>query len=256
MIDVGNHFRVEYQMPNTRLDQKLKQRARTPTDYAQKILHIEIGNQWSVEDMRDFYAHLEDLYCFGVLLFEDPAVLRGPKFPVEVRGPEEDEAETFDTRYIAIRGWRKIRMVGYPRHASLSWLEFLNTMLLSRFVSVMSSVITNGASELTVRRVEYGSPGLQDIAGFGLIIGHIKDMVLRIIETRDQRYLKHLKEEDLKLENTRKFLQIAADFDLSVEELKFYASWINARQNTFIELVDTGKLRSISLLPSEDEPRG
>lgn len=68
---------------------------------------------------------------------------------------------------------------------------------------------------------------VKDVAGLGEVVGHLKDLLLKIIETISTREERKLRNEHLRLENTSKFLDIARKHDLSPERLKYYEELAN-----------------------------
>jgi hypothetical protein len=79
-------------------------------------------------------------------------------------------------------------------------------------------------------------PNIKDIAGLGEIVGHIKDFLLKIIETRSAREERRLRNESLRLKNTFKFLALAKKYNLTPEELKYYKGLANGGQDTNPEI--------------------
>jgi hypothetical protein len=61
---------------------------------------------------------------------------------------------------------------------------------------------------------------IKDIAGLGELAGHIKDLIVKIIEHRSHRVERHLRNERLRLQNARTFLQMASDFNMTPKDLK------------------------------------
>jgi hypothetical protein len=99
------------------------------------------------------------------------------------------------------------------------------------------------------------SRDIKDIAGLGEIIGHIKDLILKLIEMWAARDERNLKKRRLELENTREFLELAERYNLTPEQLNNY---VNLAKGDSIRLTDqTGfdcglkiKSRSIKHLPA------
>jgi hypothetical protein len=107
--------------------------------------------------------------------------------------------------------------------------------------------------QLQVRRIEYASPGLKDLAGVGEVIGHLKDFLLRLIElavTSPQRQLENdereLNNQRLRLENARLFVQVGRDIGLSEHELRQLAGFVETKQDPIIRLVEDGKITAVS----------
>lgn len=93
---------------------------------------------------------------------------------------------------------------------------------------------------------------IKDIAGFGEIFGHIKDLLLKIIEIVSTRAERKLINENLKLENTRKFLDIAKQHNLTPEQLKYYENLANESLPNLVR-VDAYLIKDDTLLEDDME---
>lgn len=62
-------------------------------------------------------------------------------------------------------------------------------------------------SELQIIRIKYASPGFADIGGFGAAIGHIKELILRIIDLFENRKSNKLDNDRKELDNDRKGIE-------------------------------------------------
>lgn len=109
--------------------------------------------------------------------------------------------------------------------------------------------------KLQLRKIEYGSPGFSDLAGAGEAIGHVKDFILKLIEhwvTRRQRNLENeereLKNQRLRIENCREFVQLAKDCGYTEAEPRRLFNWVDERQETYIILIENEKLRKVRVL--------
>jgi hypothetical protein len=68
---------------------------------------------------------------------------------------------------------------------------------------------------------------VKDVVGLGEVVGHVKDLLLKIIEIVSAREERRLRNEALRLDNTRKFLDTAKEHHLSPERLKYYEELAN-----------------------------
>lgn len=68
---------------------------------------------------------------------------------------------------------------------------------------------------------------VKDVAGLGEVVGHVKDLLLKIIEIVSAREERRLRNEGLRLDNTRKLLDMAKEHNLSPERLKYYEELAN-----------------------------
>lgn len=90
------------------------------------------------------------------------------------------------------------------------------------------------------------------MAGIGEAVGHVKDLILKIIEyvlNSDQRRLENeereLKNQKLRLENIEIFIQILRDNGFTGSEVRELIPWFDKRQGTFLSLVESGKLKKV-----------
>src|SRR5581483_4015272 len=109
--------------------------------------------------------------------------------------------------------------------------------------------------KLEVQRIQYGSEGFKDLAGIGEIVGHIKDFILKLIEHKSakrQRELeneeKEIRNQQLRIENARSFVALAKECGYSEPEIRSLVHFVDDRQQTLVDLIDTDKIRSVRLL--------
>ncbi|HYX71480.1 MAG TPA: hypothetical protein VE732_01810 [Nitrososphaera sp.] len=114
-----------------------------------------------------------------------------------------------------------------------------------RSISKQLKGFNPGAEFLRIVQIQYGSPGIQDIAGVGVIVGHVKDFILKIIENVSSRRERELRNTELEIENARRFLQLRRDYNLTEEELIYLIQEINTRQRNIEQLIRENKLISV-----------
>ncbi|MBQ4915320.1 hypothetical protein J8L85_12780 [Maribacter sp. MMG018] len=75
-------------------------------------------------------------------------------------------------------------------------------------------------NELQIIRINYASPGFADIGGFGAAIGHIKDLILRIIDFFENRRSnkldndrKEIQNDILRIDKTKKIVELLRDIN-------------------------------------------
>jgi hypothetical protein len=100
---------------------------------------------------------------------------------------------------------------------------------------------------------------LTDVAGIGVIVGHLKDFVLKIIDRADSRRSRQLADDRsflenqrLAIENAQAFAALASDLGYSEAEKRRLILDVDARQNIIAALVDEGKITKA--LIRSDEP--
>jgi len=113
--------------------------------------------------------------------------------------------------------------------------------------------------ELKVRRVEYASPGFKDLAGFGDIVGHVKDFTVKMIEyfgSRKNRNLmdeeQELKNQSLRIKNAREFVGLAKECGFEESELRKIVLAVDEKQDPLVALVESGKIQDARML---EEPK-
>lgn len=102
-----------------------------------------------------------------------------------------------------------------------------------------------------VQRVIHGSPGIKDLAGVGEIVGHVKDLLVRLIDhgsTRRQRNLENDRREwenqQLQVEIARQFVGMAQDLCYSTREMRQLVSAAKDEQKPRVGLIAAGKITS------------
>ncbi|MBW2045612.1 MAG: hypothetical protein JRI96_12135 [Deltaproteobacteria bacterium] len=207
-------------------------------DNKTKVIRFEIDGQWRVDDMAQSLSHLRDLYNLRLLL--------------QIQSEDYRDIEEFWHEMHHFPPFRKVlkkRML-YPwfyPHLPAIPTDVTELSQLSSFFYP--------EEQFVIRRIEYGSPGLKDLAGIGEIVGHIKDFMLKLIEyyvERRKRNLENaereLRNEGLRIENARKFVRLAKDCGYSESEIRKLTSWVDERQETFIILIENGNIRSVKIL--------
>lgn len=104
---------------------------------------------------------------------------------------------------------------------------------------------------LVVRRVIYGSPGLKDLLGVGEIVGHVKDLLIRLIDLWSTRRQRSLEDDRRALENQQLQVGIARDFvgvlkeaGYSKRELRQVVASVVHEQKPLVGLIAAGKIIS------------
>ena len=75
---------------------------------------------------------------------------------------------------------------------------------------------------------------IKDLAGLGEIVGHAKELILKLIEVWATWDEGKLKKQRMRLENTREFLELAEKYKLTPQQLNEYAAFANDSSDTFI----------------------
>ncbi|MEO7560348.1 MAG: hypothetical protein ABIT23_08865 [Nitrosospira sp.] len=108
---------------------------------------------------------------------------------------------------------------------------------------------------LQVRAVRYGSEGFKDFWGVGTSIGHLKDLVIKLIEVGTGWRRRKLESDTIeidneakRLKNAREYVQFAKELGYTEVEIRQMISWSDKRQLVLIGLAQDGKLIGV------DEP--
>ena len=117
---------------------------------------------------------------------------------------------------------------------------------------------TNVEEELAVVHIEYGSPGVQDVAGIGKIVEVMKDFIEWIIEycsSHKARKLDNearaLKNQELRIQNATRFVELAKQCGYRQADLRQLLPLVLEKQETFEGLAEHGKIVSAEVLPMQ-----
>jgi hypothetical protein len=215
-----------------------------------EIIRLEIDGRWSVSEMSRSLAHLEDLYNLRLIL--------------ETMQDEWRDWEKFNMEFMHFPPFRKSfkRRMMSPFPFVYPFLQTPVIPLAPDELSKLSRMVFPN-EQFEVRKIEYGSPGFKDLAGVGEITGHLKDFLVVLLDrwlNRKQRKLqddeREIRNEGLRIENARQFVQLAKDAGYSEQDLRGLIRFVDDRQETFIHLIENSKIRKVYLLSEEKESQG
>jgi hypothetical protein len=151
-----------------------KRRQREFFEDSNKIIRFEIDGHWTVEDMRLFLTSVEDLYNLRFLL----QIIYFENFISE---------DFYEMDYLFERMDFPYRFFKHPEEFA-EFLFLLQSTSFNRnptFETIQEHIdLLQPNEKLKVRRIDYASPGLTDLAGLGAIIAQlvsedkIKDVLL------------------------------------------------------------------------------
>jgi hypothetical protein len=242
--------------------------------YKQKeAIRFNIDGKWSAEDMAKSIMHTDDLYKWSLMFeivnrkndkyhFYEEFCLSYPKLYQKAtrRKPSLSRRRFLELEKLFVESSYRKPQVGSEimrfERENLKNIEhaILTTLLESR--EALSSILDRlyPYKKLEIIRIEYGSPGFQDFLGVGTIVGHIKDFIIAIIEHRAMRERRNLENERirqeirrLQLENAREFIRLATEIGIPYAKLKKHLAWVEERQETFINLIEDGKILSVNI---------
>lgn len=116
----------------------------------------------------------------------------------------------------------------------------------------------NENERLSVRKIRYASPGKIDLLGLGTITGHIKDLIIFIIEHRvklksielDER--KRVEEiRQLSIENASRIIELAEKVGCSKGERRRLFNSLEGSLTRIANLVNANKIGAIELLDEQ-----
>lgn len=175
------------------------------------VLSFDINENWYAPEMGTFLLHLNDLYRLYLGL--------------EVIQVDERARE-------------------YLRHMKTNDERRHNLNLTNGLVYISHKA--QRFNYLKVVRIQYASPGAQDLAGIGVIVGHIKDLVIKLIDLAATREERRLKNKRLEIDILHEQIQIAKEVGYTDKEIKNMLGWAKKRQKTIYSLIADGKIQSVS----------
>src|SRR5262249_22484804 len=129
------------------------------------------------------------------------------------------------------RRGKKRRLI-YPALFANAYQVHPNIPVTSQDLARLSSFLYP-QEKLEMKRIQYGSEGFKDFAGLGEIVGHIKDLILKLIEnksTKRQRELDNEKREienqQLRIQNAREFIALAKECGYSEFEMRSLVNFV------------------------------
>jgi hypothetical protein len=212
-------------------------------DESSQGIRIEIEGRWSADDMGRMLVAIAELYDL--------------RFYLEILRDEEKALERyyFDAfeRLPRSRLWR--RRIPWAFGPMWGVLPPLDETQLSRI-----SQLIHADEHIQIRRLSFASPGSVDLVGIGAVVGHLKDLILRLIERRDSKQDRalsveraELENDHLRIENARTFVALARDLGYSDLEIRRMVSYVDNKQEPLVKLVDDDRLQAISDLNITDQ---
>ena len=207
-----------------------------------RILRIRIDERWTANDFSSSLLALDRLYTLRLLLeneYEDLRDLRR-NYP---------EASLLLPPY-RFEDWISVaRTRGLPVNGALEPLDRDPTLLPE---------LLEPTERLSLRRVIYGSPGIKDLVGVGEVIGHLKDLLVKLIDlfaTREERALKNersaLENDQLRVDIAKKYVELGRELGYSKREMRRLVASAAEQQRPLEALIRTGKIISADTIDSD-----
>lgn len=102
--------------------------------------------------------------------------------------------------------------------------------------------------KLYVVRIEFASPGFTDLAGLGTIIGHLKDLLLKLIELAATREERKLENQKRRIEIAREYVNVAKEMGYNIAEVRQLVRWVDSKQSQVIPLIEQTKITGVQVL--------
>src|SRR5439155_16529161 len=99
-----------------------------------------------------------------------------------------------------------------------------------------------------IRRVQYASPGFADLAGLDSAVGHVKDLLIHVIEHRSSRPpvlssdRAALEKQLSRFDNARQFVLLAVELGYSAQDFGNLVRFVDATQDAIVAAVEKHKL--------------
>lgn len=203
-------------------------------------LRLNIDGRWSAVDMSACFAAMNDLYSIRQILHV-------------VEGDVNRFRFYFDglRLYDRITKFEELSSLRRAYDLSVIGREIL---IADRLVEVLEPF-----EQLQVFAIRFGSEGFQDFTGLGSAIGHVKDLVIKLIEVAIGQRKRRLEEDGIELENhakrlkiARDHIEIARDLGYSEMEIRKMIYWIDERQLVLVKLAQEGKLIGVDEKSKKD----
>src|SRR5208283_3702640 len=212
-----------------------------------EVMRIEMDGRWSAAEFGQALINISDLYDIRLFL--------------ELLREDQRDLERFYEEFMHFgpfrHRWRRRFWGAAPwgPGPSLGMLPLLDETQLSHLRRLFEP-----EERLEVRRVSYASPGLADLAGIGAVVGHVKDLVIKLVDRRDTQRQRELSDERaalendrIRLENARNFVALGRDLGYSDRELRLLVAQVDKKQEPLVRLIEQQKLRGVSTPDPGDE---
>lgn len=207
-----------------------------------QVLRLEMEGRWYADELGSAACALSDLYNL--------------RFCLELMFEDLRDWEIFYDELLHFPPFRK-RWRRKVMRRQLMPDPFLPLAAMPFDISQLSRLrdYLEPDERLEIRRLDYASPGVSDLAGIGVIVGHVKDFVNKLIDRRDTQRQRDLNDEKLaveiermRIENARNFVALGRELGFSDAEIRKLVAQVDDRQEILIKLVDQKKLTGVSLV--------
>jgi hypothetical protein len=217
-------------------------------DETVRLMRLEIEGRWSAQELGQVLLSITDLYNLRLVL----EVLKDDWRDLDEMWHEMLHFPPFRRR------WKR-RGGSIPPPFLFNAYPWTPTIPADSAELLRLAQIVYPSEVLEVRRVRYESPGITDIAGIGIIVGHVKDFIVRIIEHRSQRRQRDLdnarREAEvaaMRIENARNLVALAEQCGYDRSELRKLVGFVDTKQEVIIQVVDHSKLTGATLVERDE----
>lgn len=202
------------------------------------LLRVEIRGQWAVQSMGSTLSCLSDLYEMRWLLGAIASTLA------------KSGREGRVARWLMGEWFENLRGLGVG--------EGVGTHGLGLLLDPRHDRAAAEGRRFRLWRLRYESPGFVDVVGLGVVIGHLKDLILGLMDRVEATPRNRLEEDRLRLENAEKYVALVRTIgELSERDLRGLVSWVDVRQGPVIEVIRAGLVGKVSseVVDAEDVRR-
>jgi hypothetical protein len=203
-------------------------------------LRFHIEGNWTAQDFSDYFASLNHIY----------SVLAVVEIERQSAHEWEHNLEDFDYMFHKMmRSSKRFRhWLTFQRSLATGPIHLLDAGNLERSFAVLEK-----NERLQVRRLRFASPGNSDLSGIGQAMGHVKDIVLKLIDVRvcnDERNIKNqILEEERQaaaLKNLREKISILKDLGYTESEMRAIIASSDPAIEKLTALINRGLLTGVS----------
>lgn len=213
-----------------------------------QILRLEIGGRWYAHELGSAICALSDLYDL--------------RFYMELMFEDQRDWEMFCDELIHFPPFRERWRRKLIRH-KLTPTPFIPFVSIGFDVTQLRRLrdYLEPDEQLQVRQVQYASPGVSDLAGVGVIVGHLRDFITKLIDRHDSHRQRELNDEKMaienermRIENARNFVALGRELGFSPSEIRKLVAHVDEKQEILIKLVNEKKVIGVSLVQEDRSP--
>lgn len=205
-----------------------------------KTLRFHIDGTWTAQDFVDYFVSMN--YIYSVLAVVD--------IERDSASEWEHHLEEFDFMFHKMMpSSRKFRhWLAFQRSVAPGPLHLLDASNLDRSFTVLED-----SERLQVRRLQFASPGHTDLSGLGQAMGHVKDIVSKLIDVRVNAEERKIRNEILEeerhsaaLRNLREQISILKELGYSEAEVRAIVASLDPAVEKLVQLTNRRMLTAVT----------